>query len=340
MSKAISDPIAPWFTAAEELGEFIGMRFARVPPGSAEPEWIFVPHNQYDGVSAVEKMFADRGGKFDALPLAKPPAKAPRFLFWKFIKSNMRLRRRLHWKPLGPKGKLTHPPQPVSAVAWHAFDEATTAQMRVYCNKAGVTVNSFLLKHLTNTLRPYLEESSAIIPWMIPVNLRGQVKCEPARANHTSYLSVQVGAHDSTSDIHRKIYDAVERNEPYVNWYGYGLGRFVPHALKKFLIKNELVTSQWHIGAFSNLGVWDPEKKIIAPDCRGVWLVSPPVLRFQLFGAGCIAFQHQLSLTLQAHPELTTDVEVCRNWMQTWVKNIEAELLNNSASVSQEKVFA
>ncbi|HXE43272.1 MAG TPA: hypothetical protein VN516_09635 [Candidatus Baltobacteraceae bacterium] len=340
MEKKISDPITPWYSAVGELGDFIGMRFARVAPGSSEPEWIFVPHNQYDGVGAIVKMFGERGGKFDSLPQAKPPAKPPQNLFWRLLKLNFRSRGRLKWKSLGAVGKVPVPPQPVSAVAWHAFDENATAQMRAYCNKSGVTVNSFLLKHLTNTLRPYLETPAATVPWMIPVNLRGRVKSASETANHTSYLSVLVAANDSMQDIHRKIYEAVERDEPYLNWYAYTLGRFIPHAMKKFMIANELATSQWHIGAFSNLGVWDSEKKITAPDCQGTWLVSPPVLKFSLFGAGCIAFQSKLGLTLQAHPELTTDMAVCKKWMQTWIEHINAELVKNPLPKSREKISA
>src|ERR1043166_6543225 len=37
MCTITTDPIAPWFIAAEELGEFIGIRFGRVPPEGTPP---------------------------------------------------------------------------------------------------------------------------------------------------------------------------------------------------------------------------------------------------------------------------------------------------------------
>ena len=46
-------------------------------------------------------------------------------------------------------------PQPPPAVAWHVFDELATLQMRRVCRMAGVTINSFLLKHLTKAIRPF-----------------------------------------------------------------------------------------------------------------------------------------------------------------------------------------
>jgi hypothetical protein len=49
----ISDPISPWFIAAEQLGEFIGIRFGRVPPGQTEPEWFFLRHTDFDGIGGL-----------------------------------------------------------------------------------------------------------------------------------------------------------------------------------------------------------------------------------------------------------------------------------------------
>jgi len=83
---------------------------------------------------------------------------------------------------------------------------------------------------------------------------------------------------------------------------------------------------QWNLGGFSNLGDWDSEKKITNPQCAGGWLFSPPVLRCQLIGAGCVTFQNRLSLTIQAHPDLTTSPSVPKRWVQDWVKEIEMDL--------------
>lgn len=317
--------MAPWFIAVEALNEFIGMRFARIAPGKSEPEWIFVRHADYDGIGAIKMMFGERGGTVE-LPQAKHPAQPSWRSFFRLLKMHLQPRSRLTWKNLGPSAKLTDSSQPPPAVAWHAFDEATTTRMRDVCRKADVTMNSFLLINLTKTIRPYLEDLSPTVPWMIPVNLRGRVACERDTANHTSYLSVKVRPSDSVQDIHQNINAAMEREEHCANWFAYGLEKFTTHGLRKFLIAKELATSQWNIGAFSNLGVWDPEKKITQPECLGDWLVCPPVLRFQLIGAGCLSFQGKLTLTIQAHPELTTDPAIPKAWMRHWVEHIKQEL--------------
>ena len=94
------------------------------------------------------------------------------------------------------------------------------------------------------------------------------------------------------------------------------------------MIVSERATSQWNIGGFSNLGDWDPEKKIREPECQGVWLFAPPVLRFQQVGAGCVTFQNRLSLTLQVHPDLATSPSVPQAWISGWVKEIEMDLVS------------
>lgn len=219
-------------------------------------------------------------------------------------------------------------------MAWNIFDENTTTQIRRVCRKAGVTVNSFLLKHLTKAIRPCLEDQSSVIPWMIPVNLRGKVTRDSDTANHSSYIAVNVQSYETVHDVHRNIYAALARGEHWANWNAYKLGRFLTNGLRRHLIATEKAMSQWNLGGFSNLGDWDPEKKITAAGCCGGWLFCPPVLRCQLVGAGCVTFQNRLSLTIHAHPEFTTDPAIPKGWMQNWVKEIEIDL----SSILEEPV--
>jgi NRPS condensation-like uncharacterized protein len=233
---------------------------------------------------------------------------------------------------LEQNGRVETAAQPAPAVAWHVFDEATTARIRQFCRGDGVTVNTFLLKHLTTAIRPFLEDQSAVVPWMIPVNLRGKVVRDRDTANYTSYVSVKVWPGEAAQSIHRNVYAALEQGGHWANWYAYDLGRFATHGMRKFLLKHELATAEWNLGGFSNLGEWDAGREIRQPECLGDWLFCPPVLRFQLVGAGCITFQNRLSLLVQAHPELTTSATVPRTWVGNWVREIELAM---SAAVSK-----
>ncbi len=337
MSKKAYDPIAPWFIAAEALGEFIGIRFGRIPPGKSDPEWIFLRHADFDGIGGLAEILRRNGTPLSQLPQIKHGAPSSLLPLLKMAPKFLLPHQRVKLRPFDGGRMLSSKIQPPSAVAWHVFDEPTTLQARQACRKAGVTLNSFLLNNLTKAIRPHLEDNSTMVPWMIPVNLRGRVVRDRDTANHSSYISVKVRPRETVHEIHRNIYATLERGEHWANWHGYSLGRFATHGIKKFLIARELATSQWNLGGFSNLGDWDPEKKVTQPASVGDWLFCPPVLRFQTIGAGCITFQNRLSLLIQVHPELTTDSAIPKAWIQNWVKEIKiglSDCLSNPAASS------
>jgi hypothetical protein len=327
MPRVTSDAISSWFLAAEELGEYIGIRFGRIPPGSNEPEWFFLRHADYDGIGGLAELLRRRGATVDHLLQIKYPAPPSWLPLLRALPKYFKPRQRLKWAEISKGINVTHEPaDPPAAVAWHVFDESTTTRIRRVCRKLGVTVNSFLLKHLTKAIRPSLLDQSSVVPWMIPVNLRGKVVRDRDTANFSSYVAVQVRSYETAHDVHQNIYEALRRREHWANWYAYKLGRFLTAGMKKFLITKEWATSQWNLGGFSNLGDWDPDRAITEGDCRGAWLFCPPVLRCQVVGAGCVTFQNQLSLTLQLHPDLTTDMAVPKAWVSLWVKEIEMDL--------------
>ena len=336
MDKELFDPIKPWFESAEELGEFIGIRFGRIAPGKSEPEWMFLPHKEFDGIGGFADILRKRGATLKRLPQIRHPASPSRLAVLKLVSKYLEPRRKLKWAPFN--GGPAKPPfdRPLAA-AWHVFDESETLRIRRACRKAGVTVNSFLLKNLSRAIRFFLEDPSSVVPWMIPVNVRGKVFQSRDTANYSSYISIKVQSYETVHDVHRNIYAALARKEHWANWYAYDLGRFTTNRMRKFLIQKELATSSWNLGGFSNLGDWDSEKEIALEECLGSWLFAPPVLRFQKIGAGCLTFQNRLSLLIQTHPELNTNPDVTNAWMQNWIKEIEFDV---DSSIGDRVVFA
>jgi NRPS condensation-like uncharacterized protein len=321
-----TDPIKPWFLAAEDLGEYIGIRFGHLSSENAQPEWIYLRHTDFDGIGGLAEIFRQKGAKVDKLLQIKHPASSSWGAFLKALPKYAGPRRRVKWGFLPGQPRSTSKTEPPSAVAWHVFDEFETTQIRRVCRKGGVTVNSFLLKHLTKAIRPFLADQSSVVPWMIPVNLRGKVARSRDTENHSSYVGVKVKSYETVQDVHRNIYAALENGEHWANWHAYKSGCLLTRGLRRFLVAKERCMSQWNIGSFSNLGEWDAEKQITQSSCAGNWLFCPPVLRCQLLGVGCVTFQNRLSLTIQVHPELTTNSEVPKSWIQNWVKEIEMDL--------------
>lgn len=334
MKQKAIDPINLWFAAAEELGEYIGIRFGHIPLGAKEPEWTFMRHTDFDGIGGFAELLRRGGAQLGRLPQIRYPASPSTLSLLKTVPKFLKPKQRVKWMPLEGEPMPSSKEQPPKAVVWHVFDEAATSQVRRVCRKAGVTVNSFLIKNLTKAIRPFLEDQSSMVPWMIPVNLRGKIVRDRDTANYSTYVGIKVQSYESVYDIHRNIYEALGRKEHWANWFAYQLGKFTTSRIRKFLVNKELAMSQWNLGSFSNLGDWDPDKEINQPGCQGKWLFCPPVLRCQLLGAGCVTFQNQLSLMIQAHPELTTNSEVCKGWMQNWVKEIELDSVSGLADPS------
>jgi hypothetical protein len=323
-----AEMLRKWFATAEELGEYIGIRFGRIAPGASEPEWFFLPHSQCDGIGGFAELLRQRGAEVPHLPQIRHFSKPSALDLVRALPKFLAPRRRVEWGPLAGPARPSSSTQAPSAVAWHLFDEATTTQIRRVCRKQSYTVNSFLLKHLTKALRPFLQDQSSAVPWMVPVNLRGRITQPRDVENHSSYVSVRVRSYETAHDVHRNIYAALAAGEHWANWQAYKSGQFLSAGLRRTLIRLDRATAQWNLGGFSNLGAWDPDKRLAQAGCEGGWLFAPPVLRCQMVGAGCLTFQNRLGLTLQAHPELTTNAADARAWMDNWLREIEIDLVS------------
>ncbi len=312
MPQDATDLISSWFLAAEELGEYIGIRFGWMPPGATEPQWTFLRHAEVDGIGGLAEILRSNGAALPRLPQIQhpaPPSLGACLRTWpKYLKPH----RRVEWIPLeqGPKLEAGKPP---AAVAWHVFDENTTLQIRRVCRKSSVTVNSFLLRHLTKAIRPFLQDQSSIVPWMIPVNLRGRVSRDPDSSNHSSYVGVRIRSYETVHDVHRNIYASLASGEHWANWYAYQSKRFLTRGMQRALIRSGKCISQWNLGDFSNLGDWDPDKEIQNPRSQGTFLFCPP--RAADADAGRRLRHFSIAhgpFCLQAHPELTTNSQSSR----------------------------
>lgn len=326
MPPPATDAIASWFAAAEELGEYIGIRFGYVQGEAMDPQWIFLPHVDFDGIGGFAELLRRDGAQLPRLPQIKHPRAASWMPLLRALPRYASPRRRVRWASANGNAAPSTRTNPPRAVAWHLCNESTTTRIRLACRNASVTVNSFLLKHLTKAIRPFIEDQSTDVPWMIPVNLRGKVDRGRDTANHTSYVAVRVRSYETVRDIHRSVYTALASGEHWANWYAYQSGNLFTARMRRRLIASERCMSQWNLGSFSNLGDWDPEKRISSTNGHRGWFFCPPVLRCQPIGAGCVTFQNRLSLTIQAHPELTIDSQVPSNWLHAWIKEIEIDL--------------
>ncbi len=319
------DAIRPWFEAVQNDNEFIGIRFGRVIAGSRAVEWQYYPHSDFDGIGAFARILNEGCGIDPDLQQIPHPRKESWLCLLKSVPRFAAPRKRIPWKPLTNDSLPAKPSSPPPAVDYHAFTEEETWQLRQVSRSRDVTVNSFLLKQLDRAVRPYLADPSSYIPWMVPVNMRGKVSRPDPLGNHTSYVALRILASHNARKVHEMIYEALQRGDHWAHWKAFQATQSFSEAMRQWAIRHDFATSQWNLGAFSNLGVWN------APDdlpesLQGDWLFCPPVFRWQQLGAGCLTFNGRLTLTLQLHPELTTCKEAAEEIMNRWVQEIRVEL--------------
>lgn len=310
------------------MGEYIGIRFGRVDTESGQVDWIYKPHDKFDGIGGFGAILRDHDVSLEYLPQKIYPPQNHSAALVKALPQLLSPPKVLAWSKevrttAAPHEQTVNAPQ---AVAWHVFSEEQTKDIIRASSTKNVTVNSLLLRHLTAAIRPALNDPESSVPWMVPVNLRGKVVQEGDTGNHSSYVAVAVDSEDSVQKIHREIYEKIRRGEHWANWKAYELTRSLPHRIKKHLIETNRAMIQWNIGSFSNLGVWDPDKKIQDSFCSVPWVFAPPVLRCQLIGAGCITFQGQLGIMLQSHPALTVSEQFAAEWVSSWVEQIKLDM--------------
>jgi hypothetical protein len=297
----------------------MGIRYGRVAKESNEVEWSFVSHCECDGIGGFVRLLRKHGAEIPELPETKYRCKGvigPLWRFWQDCRREPICADRRDWQVTAPSGTGES-----TSVAWHLFTEEETQAIRERCRREGVTVNSLLLKYLDQAVRPEIRKPEATIPWMIPVNLRGDVRYADATENHVSCVDVRIAVDDSAASIQQQLRRRLARGEHRANEILLDVGRWMSHETKVRWMARNRSKAAGSIGAFSNLGEWDAEKKI---DTGDSWLFCPPVVTGQLLGAGCVTFQNQLGLTIQGCPGLADASETTSTWMRRWVSRVAA----------------
>ena len=312
---------AQWFKAAEHLGECTDILFAKKGPNEAEPEWISVSHCDYDGIGGFANLLREAGAEIDSLPQTHFPNKkivSPLLSHFKKSQPTKPVGGRENWDLTLAQEKLVKQGNP-PARAWHLFSEEQTQQIRHSCRARKVSVNSQLLQALDQSVRPDTKRPELGIPWLIPVNLRGDITYPKDTANHVSCVEPVLFENDCSSSIQRQIAERLASGEHRRNHLTLALTTFLPQKIKTILLRRSRKAAAGNIGSFSNLGVWDSEKSI---DTSDSWLFCPPVCTGHLLAAGCVTFQNRLAIALQAHPSVDSANKLSDKWITIWRDSI------------------
>jgi hypothetical protein len=314
LSTRTQNAASQWFKAAEALGDFMGIRYGRVPHGSGEVEWFHVSHVECDGVGGFARLLRQHGAAIEPLPKAKKTCRSiigPLWGFWRNSRRHPNNAKRGDWL----QGR--HPRQGVpDDLAWHLFSEQETHDILKAGRRRQVTLNSLLLSHLDASVRPELGLCEASLPWMIPINMRGDGNVADDTSNQVSCVDVVIAPNDNVMEVHRQILKRLEDGEHRANFLLMKLGKLLTPERRMHYLARSFAKPEGNIGAFSNLGSWDPQKRIDSDDA---WLFCPPLATGQRLAAGCVTFQNRLGLMLQAHRDSSGLPELTKRWMSRWV---------------------
>jgi len=291
----------------------MGIRYGRVPQGSREVEWHIVSHIDCDGIGGFARLLRARGVEMEKLPETKYPCRgviAPLWNLWRDSRKEKKRAVQADWLEVGG-GTSIH-----EALYCHLFTVEETLEIVNRCRESGVSVNSFLLKHLDHAIRPGIANPKARTRWLVPVNLRGDIQYDDDTANHVSCVEVSIAPDDSIEMIHADILHRLKRGEHRAKHLFFMVGGILNHEGKIDLLRKERAKLEGNIGSFSNLGIWN-----VSEASGDGWVFCPPVVSGQLLGAGCVTFQGRLGIAIQGH---SSEPSVVAGWIARWLEFIRS----------------
>ena len=284
----------------------MGIRYGRISKG--EVQWFDVSHCECDGIGGFARILRKRGAKIPKLPETKHPCHGIFLPLWRLLRNrdNNGSAMRSDWLPATPTKTNA-----VENIAWHLFTKDETQAILERCREQQVTLNSHLLHCLDQSIRPEIRSPERKIPWVVPVNLRGDIRYADDTQNHVSCVEVHIKSNDTTQTIHHQILQRLERGEHRANFLLLTLGGILSHQAKVNFLTKDRAKPAGNIGSFSNLGVWNIDETIADEDG---WIFCPPVVTGQRLGAGCVTFNGRLSIATQGNSPTER--------MRRWVENI------------------
>jgi hypothetical protein len=310
------------FEILDEMGENPRFLFALSKLGVAEPlAQAEIHHRESDGYGGLTRFLRDQGVRFEA-PTFRGDTRPPPLL--ERVRAVLRVARDRGGEPLA--FLRTNPAwtrgAPVTARAGAGRLLAADASARVFAaaKAEGVSVTSFLLHRLTESVGPLVIAPGTSVAWGVPVNMRGPVRIEPDDANASSIMPVRVPRGATPAAVQEALSGALAANLHWGKWDQLNLvARLGKRALRKKVSHFYRTADAARLGIFSNVGSWRGQ----SADDVGVIAYGLPTLTDPIFAAA-LTWNGMLALTLRAHPSLTGDDAEVGRWLDAWITALGA----------------
>lgn len=325
---AIEDWVDVWFEIQGELGVDVNWHLGWQSPDQPTPIWIGQDHRKVDGVGGFVSQL-----RLDGWPLGPVPASrhgkrpgAIRMII-EFIRQETA---RMRLQPVKWKDKTETTTTDSMKRFVHGFNERETQTLLANAKASGVSMNTFLLFHLNQSVQKFLLQEPGENVWIVPVNLRGPLKRKSVTANHVSFFPVKIDPDYDLAKLGQVTQQNIKRGCQWVNWYFINLlGRRAGRKGVYNVVKKNLEAQSGIVGIFTNLGVWpSPEtgeamqRFAEALGDTKTWFVSANNTPSVPVGGGAITWFGRLGISVQVHPVVASNQEVGADILQDWVHRL------------------
>lgn len=310
------DWIGHWFTLVEKTGEHSNIVFGNAKD-CEEPRLFVLPHAKYDGASGFIHLLRQTGQLHEDVLPKLPKRERPSLLIQirealKIVVSCPLKPRK--WIMKNDAWKRGISSNESTAYGWTTLNKEESAQAVANSKASGVSLNSWLLTCLAQSVEPNLEPGKRPSIWMVPVSIHENISVDLKPQNQSSYFDVDIRHPVEAAQVENEVRRKVSNHAHWGAWLLLSLGKYLGEWVMRLMVatnpKNVPKT-----GIFTNVGNWSgPSQK----DGDGIWFVVPPVVDFQPFGAGALTWNSQIGLTVRLHPCLTADAAVANKILADW----------------------
>ena len=209
------------------------------------------------------------------------------------------------------------------------LDEEANQKLKEHLKKINVSLNSFLIFNVTQTVAKFLlkDRNQFSGRWLLPVNMRGGIKGEEDLGNCVSFIPITVESKSLIENIQRQIKEQLKSQVHWANWYSHHIGKVVGFSGMKKISQKVSQKSFW-FGSLSDLGDWTPKDPSATTYKDFVWAVAAPGTPNNPIGCASIEWFGKRSISLRVHPSLFTKSST----------NIDVEMLQSFKSMLCEQL--
>lgn len=308
------------FEILAEMGEDPTFTFALARVGDPAPlHRADIDHAESDGHGGLTRFLQQHRISFVS-PRPRANDAAPPFA--ERVRAVMRVARHRGDEPLGFRRRDTGWVRGTKVTARPSagmlLSAEATSRIVESAKAAGVSVSAHLLHALTESVVPLVAEPGKSVTWGVPVNMRGPVEVEPAEANASSIMPVDVPRGGDVRAVHAALVGSLTANLHWGKWDQLNLiARLGKRPLRRKVEHYYRTADPARIGVFSNVGAW----RGVTDDDIGILAYGVPAFTDPLFAA-VLTWNGKLALTLRAHPSLAANDGEVQHWRDAWLAKL------------------